>query len=47
MANSLVEANIHKLDYGLGYYNEPYKEKKEIIKNKSEQANVKLKDWLK
>jgi len=47
MANSLVEADIHQLDYGRGYYNEPYKGKKEKIKNKAEQAIKDLKDWIK
>jgi hypothetical protein len=28
LANSLVEADINQLDYGRGYYNEQYKEKK-------------------
>ncbi len=47
MANNLVEANIHQLDYGLGYYNEPYKEKKNKIVGKAEQAIKDLEDWLK
>jgi len=46
IANNLVEADIHQLDYGRGYYNEPYKEKKNKIKEKAEQAIKDLKDWL-
>jgi hypothetical protein len=47
MANSLVEADIHQLEYGRGYYNEPYKEKKNSIAQKAEQAIRSLQDWLK
>jgi len=36
LANSLVEADINQLDYGRGYYNEQYKEKKGKIRNKAE-----------
>ncbi len=47
MANNLVEADIHQLEYGRGYYNEPYKEKKNSIVGKAEQAIKDLEDWLK
>ncbi len=47
MANNLVEADIHQLDYGLGYYNKPYQEKKNKIVGKAEQAIKDLEDWLK
>ncbi|MBA7643386.1 hypothetical protein ES703_51111 [subsurface metagenome] len=46
MANNLVEADIHQLEYGRGYYNEPYKEKKNSIVGKTEQAIKGLEDWL-
>ena len=38
MANNLVEADIHQLEYGRGYYNAPYKDKKNSIVEKAEQA---------
>ena len=47
MANNLVEADIHQLEYGRGYYNGPYKNKKNIIVEKAEQAIKDLEDWLK
>ena len=47
MANSLVEADIHQLEYGRGYYNEHYKEKRNSIAEKAEQAIKGLQDWLK
>ncbi|MFC1985597.1 hypothetical protein ACFLWC_01220 [Chloroflexota bacterium] len=47
MANNLVEADIHQLEYGRGYYNEPYKEKKIKIAEKANQAVKDLEDWLK
>ena len=47
MANNLVEADIHQLEYGRGYYNEPYKEKKNSIAEKAEQAIKGLQNWLK
>jgi len=47
MANNLVEADIHQLEYGRGYYNQPYNEKKEKIVQKAEQAVKDLKDWRK
>ena len=47
MANNLVEADIHQLEYGRGYYNEPYKDKKSGIGEKAEQAIKDLEDWLK
>ena len=47
MANNLVEADIHQLEYGRGYYNEPYKEKKNSIVVKAEQVIKDLEDWLK
>ena len=46
LANNLVEANIHQLDYGRGYYNQPYNERKVKIKEKAEQAIKCLGDWL-
>jgi len=47
MANNLVEADIHQLEYGRGYYNEPYKDKKNSIVEKAEQAIKDLEGWLK
>jgi len=47
MANNLVEADIHQLEYGRGYYNKPYEEKKSNIAKKAEQAINGLHDWLK
>jgi hypothetical protein len=46
LANNLVEANIHQLDYGRGYYNQPYNERKDNIKEKAEQAIKYLGHWL-
>lgn len=46
MANNLVEADIHQLEYGRSYYNKPYEEKKNSIAEKAEQAIKRLQDWL-
>jgi len=46
IANNLVEADIHQLKYGLGYYNGSYKEKKNSIAEKSKQVIKDLEDWL-
>jgi len=47
MANALVQADLHKLDYGRGYYDEPYKEKSGKVAEKAETAIKLLGDWLK
>ena len=47
MANTLVESNIHQLDYGLGYYNEPYKKERDMVREKAEEAIGLLESWLK
>ena len=46
MANALVQSDV-RLDYGLGYYNEPYKEKSGKVAEKAEMAIKLLRDWLK
>jgi len=46
VANALVSANL-RLDYGLGYYNKPYKEKSDKVVEKAERAIELLKNWLK
>ena len=47
MANNLVEADIHQLEYGRGYYNKSYNEKKNSIAEKAKQAIEALEDWVK
>lgn len=47
MANALVQADIHQLDYGQGYYNQPYKEKSGKVIGKTEIAIGLLRSWLK
>jgi len=47
MANALVQADIHQLDYGQGYYNQPYKEKSGKVIEKTEIAIGLLRSWLK
>ena len=47
LANALVQADLHQLDYGRGYYNEPYKEKSRKVAEKAETVIELLRDWLK
>ena len=46
LANTLVQADLHQLDYGLGYYNEPYKGKCNEIAQRAEKARELLRSWL-
>ena len=46
IANALVDANL-RLEYGRGYYNQPYKEKSGKVVEKAEMAIELLRNWLK
>ena len=45
MANALVDANL-RLEYGRGYYNKPYKEKSDKVKEGAKIAIELLRSWL-
>jgi len=46
IANALVEADIHQLDYGRGYYNQSYKEKTDKVIEIARKAMGLLGSWL-